>query len=264
MLELYHNGSSVCAAKVRILLAEKDISWHSHYLDILAGDQFDPTYLKLNPKAVVPTIVHNGIVVTESTVICEYLDDVYPDIPCRPADAAGRARMRIWTKLVDEALHPNVIDITFTVSHRHTVMAKGEENTRRFIEDAPDDVSRERRHGWIHLGFESPGVREAVRVYAKALKQMDAALADGPWLAGETFSLADIGVAPYVNRLHMLNMDAMWQSELPNVADWFDRVRARASFYPGIEEHLPVASREALLSNGKAGGPQLLAACGIG
>ena len=50
MLELYHNGSSVCAAKVRILLAEKDISWHSHYLDILAGDQFDPAYLKLNPS----------------------------------------------------------------------------------------------------------------------------------------------------------------------------------------------------------------------
>ena len=263
MLDLYHNGSSVCAAKVRLLLAEKDIPWRGHYLDVLAGDQFDPAYLKLNPKAVVPTIVHDGIVVTESTVICEYLDDVFPDIPLRPADAAGRARMRIWTKIVDEALHPNVVDITFTVSHRHTVMAKGAESTRRFIEDAPDVVSRERRHGWIYLGFDAPGVREAVGVYDKALKQMNETLADGRWLAGETFSLADIGVLPYVNRLHMLNMDAMWQKNLPNVADWFDRIRARASYYPGIEEHLPAESRDGLLRNGKAGGPQLLAACGL-
>jgi glutathione S-transferase len=263
MLELYHNGSSVCAAKVRILLAEKTIPWHGHYLDVLAGDQFDPAYLKLNPKAVVPTIVHDGIVVTESTVICEYLEDVFPEVSCRPADAAGRARMRLWTKVVDEALHPNVIDITSTVSHRHTVMANGEENTRRFIEDAPDLVSRERRHGWIHKGFDAAGVQEAVRIYAKALEQMETALSDGPWLAGETFSLADIGVVPYVNRLHMLNMDTMWRNRLPNVTNWFDRIRERASFYPGIEEHLPAESRDGLLRNGKVGGPQLLAACGI-
>lgn len=263
-LELYHNGSSVCAAKVRLLLAEKHIPWHGHYLDVLAGDQFDPAYLKINPKAVVPTIVHNGTVVTESTVICEYLDEVFPEIPCRPADAAGRARMRIWTKVVDESLHPNVVDITFTVSHRHTVLAKGEEATRRFIEDAPDVVSRERRHGWIHRGYDAPGVREAVNVYAKALRDMDSALADGPWLAGKTFSLADIGVLPYVNRLHMLNMDSMWRNDKPRVTDWFDRIRERASFFPGIEEHLPADSREGLLRNGKTGGPALLAACGIG
>lgn len=69
MLELYHNGSSVCAAKIRIVLAEKNVPWNGHYLDVLVADQFDPEYLKLNPKAVVPTIVHDGNVVIESTVI---------------------------------------------------------------------------------------------------------------------------------------------------------------------------------------------------
>ena len=264
MLELYHSGSSVCAAKVRLLLAEKDVSWTGHYLDVLAGDQFDPEYLKLNPNAVVPTIVHDGVVITESTVICEYLDEVYPQVPMRPADAAGRARMRLWTKTVDEYLHPHVIDITFTVSHRHSVMGRGEENTRRFIEDAPDLITRERRHGWIYDGCEGAGVQEAVRVYAKILKRMDAALDGQDWLAGDTFSLADIGVAPYVNRLHMLNMSALWQDGLANVARWFERLKARRSFHPGIEEHLPEASRRDLLKNGEAGGPALLAACGMG
>ena len=261
MLELYHNGTSVCAAKVRLLLAEKNVSWTGRYLDVLAGDQFDPEYLKLNPKGVVPTIVHDGTVVIESTVICEYLDEVFPDVPLRPSDAAGRVRMRLWTKVVDEILHPNVVDITFVVSHRHTVMAKGEENTRRFIEDAPDVVSRERRHGWIYGGYEAPGVQQAVGHYRKALAQMDDVLADGAWLAGDTFSLADIGVLPYVNRLHMLNMDEMWHDRHPRVADWFERCRARDSFFPGVEEHVPEASREDLLRNGREGGPALIKAC---
>ena len=67
MLELYHHGSSVCAAKVRFVLMEKGIAWESHYLDILKGEQFHPDYLKLNPMAVVPTLVHDGVVLVEST-----------------------------------------------------------------------------------------------------------------------------------------------------------------------------------------------------
>ncbi len=95
MLELYHHGSSVCAAKVRLALAEKGLQWQGHYVDILKGDQFNPEYIKLNPKAVVPTLVHDGYVLQESTVICEYIDDVFAELPLKPADAAGRARMRL-------------------------------------------------------------------------------------------------------------------------------------------------------------------------
>ena len=67
MITLYHHGSSVCAAKVRLVLAEKSVPWDGIYVDILRGDQFDPGYVKLNPKAVVPTLVHDGKVIVEST-----------------------------------------------------------------------------------------------------------------------------------------------------------------------------------------------------
>jgi len=98
----------------------------------------------------------------------------------------------------------------------------------------------------------------------KSLREMDEALANQAWLSGNTFSLADIGVLPYVNRLHMLNMSEMWNDRLPHAAHWFERVRARANFYPGIEEHLPANSCEDLLRNGKTGGPELLALCCLG
>ena len=100
-------------------------------------------------------------------------------------------------------------------------------------------VSRERRSGWIYGGYGSEVVRQAVDKYRKTLAQMDEELTHGPWLAGETFSLADIGVIPYINRLHMLNIDSMWQNRHPRVADWFERFRARDSFITGVEELLP-------------------------
>ncbi len=74
-LDLYHHGSSTCAAKVRFALAEKRLPWSSHYVDILKGEQFKPAFLALNPKAVVPVLVHDGATIVESTVICEYLDE---------------------------------------------------------------------------------------------------------------------------------------------------------------------------------------------
>ena len=79
MIMLYHHGSSVCAAKVRLVLAEKSVPWDGIYVDILRGDQFDPGYVKLNPKAVVPTLVHDGKPVGESSVINEYIDAASPD-----------------------------------------------------------------------------------------------------------------------------------------------------------------------------------------
>ena len=75
MLELYHNTMSSCAQKVRVGLAEKGLAWKSHHLDLRVGDQQQPDYLKLNPKGVVPTLIDGDLVIPESNVILEYLDD---------------------------------------------------------------------------------------------------------------------------------------------------------------------------------------------
>ena len=137
MIELYHHGSSVCAAKVRLVLAEKGREWQGHYIDILKGDQFSPEYIKLNPKAVVPTLVHDGAPILEFTVICEYLDEVFPDPPLKPNNARDRAEMRLWTKAVDELLHPMCAEITFSASHRHTVARLGPEGLAKFLASTP-------------------------------------------------------------------------------------------------------------------------------
>ena len=78
MLDLYHHGSSVCAAKVRWAMVLKDLNFEAHYVDILKGEQFEPEYIKINPKAVVPSLIQDGKILNESTVSREYLDLAFP------------------------------------------------------------------------------------------------------------------------------------------------------------------------------------------
>ena len=145
MLELYHHGSSACAAKTRFTLEEKRIPWRGTVVDIFRGEQFKPEFLALNPKAVVPVLVHDGFVIPESTVICEYLEDAFPQHPVFPTRAEARAAVRLWTKAVDEELHPACSAITYVVSHRHTLLHNGVGSFEDFLKagarKAPRHVS---------------------------------------------------------------------------------------------------------------------------
>ena len=257
MLELYHHGSSVCAAKVRMVLAEKGLEWKGHYLDILVGDQFDPEYLKLNPKGVVPTLIDDGEVIRESTLICEYLDEKFPDVPLRPTSPAGKVRMRYWTKFLDEYLHSMCGVLTFTSSHRHTINRLGPEGVEAFLAKTPDPEWGRRKREWLELGFKGPEVVKAVKTYDKLLKDMDAALEKNDWLAGNSFSLADIAIVPYVNRLDMLTMLAPWPPNRPRVMDWFERLKARPSFHPAIDEYLPESLASDFRTNGAKSWPEV-------
>jgi glutathione S-transferase len=260
-LELYHHGSSACAAKVRFALAEKRLEWISHYVDILRGEQFTPEYLALNPKAVVPTLVHDGAVVVESTVICEYVEEVFPDHPIYPRTPLERARVRVWTKAVDEELHPACSAITYVVSHRHTILRGGGAGSfEEFAARAASDgmAARLQKWQWIQQGLEAPGAADKIRLYDAYLHKMERAIAESGWLVGAQFSMADIAMAPYVNRLAALAMHGLWKhGRLPRVEHWFERVRARPAFWPAFVEWLPAELAEEMRANGEKSWPAI-------
>jgi ganglioside-induced differentiation-associated protein 1 len=161
MLALYHHGSSACAAKVRFALGEKRLEWQGHYVDILKGEQFRPEFLAINPKAVVPVLIADDAVITESTVICEYLEDAFPDPPLYPRSPLERARVRLWTKAVDEELHPACSAITYVVSHRHTILRNGAGGFDEFMRSGGHEGASARalKWQWIQQGLEAPGWR---------------------------------------------------------------------------------------------------------
>lgn len=243
MLELYHHGTSVCAAKVRFALMEKGLKWEGRYVDILAGDQFKPDYVKLNKKAVVPTLVDDGQVIVESTVICEYLDDRFPENPIRPPSAYGRAGLRIWTKIVDEQLHPVMGEITYVSALRHTLLRKDPKELTEFLDSRPPaGVSthwHERRKTIVREGFSTPGIEHGFIVFNQYMQQLEDALAAGPWILGESFSLADIALAPYISRMELLGMSGLWVPHRPNIAGWLSRIKARPAFKTAISDWCP-------------------------
>ena len=233
MLALYHNDMSSCAQKVRLCLAEKGLAWESRHLDLRAGEHQQDWYVKLNPRAVVPTLIDGDIVVPESNVINEYLDERFPDPPLKPADAFGRARMRLWTKQLDEGVHDaGIAVLSFALAFRHQYRDKGEAG-RKMLESIPDPIKRERRRDVIEKGLDSQFFRIAIVRLLELYRDMDAALATHQWLAGDAYSIADAAFTPYVVRLDHLDVLGLLE-RTPRVADWYRRLQARPSFADAI------------------------------
>lgn len=262
---LYHHGSSVCAAKVRLAMAEKNLAWDGVYIDILKGEQFTPEYLRLNAKGVVPTLVHDDLVIPDSTVIIEYLDQIAPDSSVHPTDPWDRAQARYWTKAVDEDLHPACGAVTFVCSHRHTVLRDlGEEGLKTFLASTPKiSVTsnwKDQKDAFTRYGFDAPGAADKVKLYDDYLHKMEAALQHGDWLVGDAFSIADIALTPYVNRLAMMSMRGMWEGgRLPRVEAWFARIEARPAFRQCLIDWVPEDLTTDLRENGAASWPEVAA-----
>lgn len=235
MLKLFHADTAVCAAKVRLVLAEKEIPYESQLMVLLRGDQFDPAYLKLNPNGVVPTIIHDDRVVIESTVINEYLDDAFPDKPLRPADAYGRARIHLWTKRED-SIHDAINTMTWSTVFRDDLLKKPVEEQRARVEKLPDPARRTKYRLMLQDGIDAPIVFEALVRFARLFRDMEAALANGPWLMGEKFSLADAGLLSFFYRLELLQMSRLWKDHYPKVTNWFERASARPTFKSAIAD----------------------------
>ncbi len=257
---LYHHGSSACAAKVRFALAEKHVEWDSRYVDIMAGEQFAPDYLALNPKGVVPTLVHGGEVIRESSVICEYVNEAFTGPALMPADPLGRAKVRLWTKAVDEELHPACSALTYVVSHRHTILRQGVGSFEEFLAKTGSEGLAARKLKWSYIqdGLDAPGAMEKVQLYLDYLGRMEEALATSDWLVGDAISLADIAMAPYLNRLAALAMEGVWEgSKLPRVAGWWERIKARPTFAPAFVEWMPEDLAKEMRANGEQSWPEI-------
>ena len=232
-LALYHNDMSSCAQKVRLVLAEKGLEWENRHLDLRAGEHQKDWYIKLNPRAVVPTLIDGDIVVPESNVINEYLDERFPDPPLKPADPFGRARMRLWTKQLDEGVHDaGIAVLSFALAFRHQYLTRGEAG-KAMLESIPDPAKRERRRDVIEKGLDSPHFHGAIERLLTLYQDMDKALASHAWLAGDAYSIADAAFTPYIVRLEHLDVMGLLDPT-PRTADWYRRIKARASFQAAI------------------------------
>lgn len=253
MIELYHYDTSVCAQKVRLVLAEKGLDFSSHDVNLIAGEQHAPDYVKLNPNHVVPTLVHGGRVLIESSLIDEYLDDAFPKPALRPADPLERHAMRVWVKRIDDKVHPSAGVITYAIGPRNAVLQQPDEVREANIAAIPDPARRAARRSVIEHGVKAPEFADALLRFVELLDDMEARLADSAWLSGDAFGLADVSALPYVLRLEHLAMTPLIaETARPRVADWLVRVKARPSFETAITAWVPAPILELFRSQGEA------------
>ena len=236
MLELYHNINSVCAQKVRIALYEKDQEVKEHLLT-LQGDQNDPAYMKLNPNGLVPTLVHDGNVVTESSLILYYIDEAFPEPALMPKVPVARHRTRLYNKLIDEYVHNACTILTFATAFRPRFLKMEREDWLAEINKAPLKRRAEYKRSVIEHGLDSEFVVDAVHQHQKLISWMAYDLKRGPYLTGDAFSNADCAVIPYILRLELLKLDEMWSTQ-PAIADWWHRVQKRPSVKATIFERM--------------------------
>lgn len=247
MLTLYNAAHSTCSQKVRICLAEKGLVFEDVRLDLgKAKDHLKPEYLKINPNGVVPTLVDNGNIIVDSSVICEYLDERYPQVRLTPEDLVERARMRAWMRFLEEVPTAAVRVPSFNMGF----LPRFEGLDRKQFEAEQSDVRPIRKQFYRRMGtsgFKKEDVEASFEQLGNTCRRMNAALENGPWLLGAQYSLADIIVAPLIDRMADLGFSEIWDPNYPRVADWYARMQARPAFqqtfYPGarMSEFLPLS-----------------------
>lgn len=249
MLKLYHAPNSPCAQKVRLSLHEKKLDYEGVLVDLMRKENLQQTYLAINPNGVVPTLIDDGNTILESSIICEYLEDRFPEKPLRSGDAIGRARTRLWAKKVDDKIHPSSGVILFGAIVRRAFVNQTPEERVAMLARIPDPVRRERQADLLEHGLQSAALLPAIKVFMDMADAIEAATKTAPWMLGDTLSLVDFMLTPYVRILHNFELTRVFE-ERPALAAWFDRVQQTGGYQQGILGYEPpedVIRRKAFL-----------------
>jgi glutathione S-transferase len=233
---LYNAPQSTCSQRVRFVLHAKGLSFDEHKLDLFSGDQLKPDYLKINPNGVVPTLVHDGGVVTDSSVIMEYLEEIVPQTGVMtPADPLRRGHMRALMRFIDEMPAPAIRVPSYNLAFLPRLQKMTKEEFAAFAESKP--LRKEFMLAMGQTGFPQKEMDTAMDRLRRTVVRMDAEIANsgGPWLLGSEISLADVSVMPVIVRLADLKQHQLWQDK-PSIARWLDLIRAEPA-YPKTYYH---------------------------
>ncbi|MXO59668.1 glutathione S-transferase family protein [Altererythrobacter salegens] len=240
MLTLYSFGPGANSLKPMLALYEKGLAFNHRLLDPTRFEHHAEWYKKINPRGQVPALEDNGKIITESTVICEYLEDEHPTkVRLRPDNSYDRAMMRIWTKWVDEYFCWCVSTVGW---HRYVG------NMVRHLDDVAFEemVSKvpvpEQQVKWrtARKGFPKEVLDEEMRKIGVSVRKLDDHLADNEWLAGGMYSLADICNFAIANGMEQGFAELVNASDTPHLVRWLHQIHER----PAVKDMFERVPRE--------------------
>ena len=229
-LELWHEWNSVHSYKVRIVLAEKGLRWTDRRVELFKFEHSLPDYLAINPDGVVPTLVHDGQPLYESSLICLYLDEVFPMPALQPADPRARLLVRRWLKYHDDFAHGTVRDASFQLLYKPHYSRMPPEELRQLVMRHPNPARRQKFLDAANGEIDWPQLLASARACASVAARIEARIArtGGQWLEGGEFTLADVAMAPFAERIANLGFQHVWDG-LPLGRAWSEQLLARAT-----------------------------------
>lgn len=237
-IHLYHTGFSNCSMRVRIALEEKKLNWTSHELNLMKQENLTEEYFGINPNAVVPSLVDNGIVVIESVDIIDYLDEKYSPGSLRPESEADQKAMYDWMYLASNN-HLSIKTYMYAnIGKKSGNMKRSTEQMEEYRKNQTTNEALLRFHERFNSdeGFSEDDLAQATAVIDDCFEKMNNRLKDNDWLTGNAFSLADITWIPQLVVLKAANYPF---ENYPNLERWKNAIIQRPSFKQGVLDWLP-------------------------
>jgi GSH-dependent disulfide-bond oxidoreductase len=236
MLTIYHWEPNANSGKPMLAAFEKGVEFESRYIDMLSFEQHAPAYLQVNPNGTIPGMVHDGVLVPESTVMMEYIDASFAGPPLRPSDPFERWRMRWWCRFFDQFVGPSISMFGWSFFVGPAVRQRDPQELKARIEQIP---LKERRIAWskaIYGTFSPEEMAESGRRIALGVQHLEAALSERPWVAGDSYSIADISGFNMFAGLPLMNPQVANDSVTPHLMEWLRKINER----PATRKLLPL------------------------
>lgn len=234
MLELYHWEPNAESAKVMLCLKEKGVDFESRYVDILDLEQYSKDFLAVNPAGQVPVLVHDGRVLTDSTLITEYIEEAFPQPVLAPHDGRGWYETLCWGKYVEYNLDTSVSTLGWHYVMPPLMQQRDQKKLQAAVEQIPVP---ERQAAWnaaLEYAYPEDQLENSRRKIGLAVKRLEDTLAESDWLLGDTYSIIDIDAFCLVCTLPRLLPDLVNDEAAPRTTAWLQRINER----PAVKETL--------------------------
>jgi glutathione S-transferase len=236
---LYHFPLSPYSMRVRLVLEEKGVDWESRVVDLVNMENYEPWYVSMNPNATVPALVRGDEVIVGSERIARRIEESFPGPRLFPGDDSARTNVELWVSRAAafplETLHAALSSSTLR-SLEARMSGPRIKTLRAFAKRRPDLESRyqakiddiEKKSAMEA----SPISREeADAIVSSELDALASALEGSDWIAGPSYSMADVFWTVVLARLSMLGLaGAFSPARRPSIAAFWQRVRERPSF----------------------------------
>mgnify|MGYP003318648095 FL=1 len=231
---------SACSMKTRIYLNLKKIPFTSHQINLSAGENFSEWFQGINPRSLVPVLIHDGEVHIESNDILEYLEGCFKESPLIPENMEEKVKEILK---FEDNLHVDIRNITFKflvprfLNKGKSVQPKAKNKATLNGElDSMDDVNRNFWEHYEKYGITDKDASRSLIRFRTALEDLNDQLEDSPYILGADLSLVDIAWFIYATRIQHANYPL--QRLHPNVSGWYERLYANVLFRKEVRRPL--------------------------